>query len=176
MRIESVMQIDRGSCYESLKQMTQVFCFMVFCVYHQEFPRGFSSKSRQAKIQTFLISHPIVKLGTRAPVPELSSPPQHLCSHLEQLVFLRSMYSAHTWSTPYVWQSQERCHLALSPSGAWPGSGSRCLIPAPALAWYHRARRHRRAPASSCCPNSTMVGTGSLSAHRCYPVAARGVN
>lgn len=170
------MQIDRESCYDSLKQMTRVFCFMVFCTYHWEFPRGFSSKSRQAKIQTFPISHPIVKLGTRACVPALSSPPHHSCSHLEQLVFLSSVYSARTWSTPYVWQPQELCHLALSLNGARPGSGSSCLIPALGPAWNHRAHRHRRALAYSCHPNSTVVGMGSLSAHRCHPVAAGGVN
>lgn len=87
MKIEWVMQIDRGSCYDSLKQMTQVFCFMIFCVYDQEFPRGFSSKSRRAEVQPFLISHPVGKLGTHAHVPELSPPPQHSCPHLEQLVF-----------------------------------------------------------------------------------------
>lgn len=107
MRIEWVMQIDRGSWYHSLKQMTQSFCFMVFRIHHQEFPRGFSSKSRQAKTLDFLVSQPIVKLGTRADVPELSSPPQHTCPHLEQLVFSRSVCSAHTWSMPYVWQPQE---------------------------------------------------------------------
>lgn len=177
MRIEWVMQIERGSCYDSLKQMTQVFRFTIFCMYHQEFPRCYcSSKSRQAKIQTFLIRHPMVKLGTHAHVPELSSAPRHSCSHLERLVVLSSMYSAHTWSTPYVWQPQELCHLALLPSSARPGSGSSCLIPASGLAWYRRARRHRRAPASPCYPNSSTVGSGSLSAHRCYPVAAGGVN
>lgn len=87
MRIEWVLQIDWGSCYDSLKQMTQSFCFMSFCMFHQEFPRGFSSKRRQAKMQTFLVSHSTVKLGTSAHVPELCSVPQHRCWHLEQLVF-----------------------------------------------------------------------------------------
>lgn len=77
MGIEWVTQIDRGSCYDSLKQMTQVFCLMLFLMYHQEFPRDFSSKSMQTKTQEFPYSHPIVKLGRHAHVPELSSPPQH---------------------------------------------------------------------------------------------------
>lgn len=78
MRIEWVMWIDRGSCYDSLRQMTQGFCFMVFRNSPPGISRGFSSKSRQAKMQTRLISHPIASC---APVPELSSPPQP-CRHL----------------------------------------------------------------------------------------------
>lgn len=91
MRIEWVMWIDRGSCYDSLRQMTQGFCFTVFCISPPGISKGFSSRNRQAKIQTCLISHPIVNL---APVPE-SSPPQCSCPHLEQVVFFGSAQCSH---------------------------------------------------------------------------------
>lgn len=68
MRIEWVMWIDRGSCDDSLRWMTQGFCFTVFCISPPGISKGLPSKSRQANIETFLISH---VPGNRAPVAVL---------------------------------------------------------------------------------------------------------
>lgn len=146
MRIEWVMWIDRGSCYDSLRQMTQGFCFTVFCISPPGISKGFSCRSRQAKIQTCLISHPIVNL---APVPE-SSPPQHSCPHLEQLVFFGSAQCSH-----HVWGPEELSLGSLAEQcPAWGGAD------VSSQPQYHRACRHRRWCDLGACLHTDVTARG----------------
>lgn len=116
---------------------------------------------------SFLISRPIASLRTCARVPRLPSPPSPRAGTRSSRCFRQHVQRSHT-DRAVCRAAPGLCPLAVRPSGARPGSGSR-RVPQLGTVRCHRARLLRRASRAAAAQPGDA-------AQRCYPAAARGVS